>query len=210
METRIIVGQVRAVAGKAMRVSGLAARYNSPAKIGKRFVEKLAPGAFRSAVQSKQDTKFLINHDVNRLMGSVAAGTLRLRETNDGLEFDADLPDTEDARNAYAAIERGDMHQCSFGFDCDKEDEQWEMGDDPDDRAKRMAHRTIKNIRVLSDVSAVTFPAYSATHVQARSAEEIENRSDVVVPAEFIVKEPETDSVEAIARRRQLLGISLL
>src|SRR5580704_17834762 len=108
METRIIVGQVRAVAGKAMRVSGLAARYNSPAKIGKRFVEKLAPGAFRSAVQSKQDTKFLINHDANRLMGSVAAGTLRLRETNDGLEFDADLPDTEDARNAYAAIERGD------------------------------------------------------------------------------------------------------
>src|SRR5580692_3290000 len=146
MERRIVVGEVRACAtGKPMRVSGLAARYNYPAKIGKRFMEKLAPGAFRHAVRSKQDVAFLINHDMNRLMGRVSAGTLRLRETDEGLEFDADLPDTEDGRNAYESIRRGDMHQCSFGFDNDV-DQQWEMGEDPDDRAKKIPHRTIRNI----------------------------------------------------------------
>src|SRR5256885_1591529 len=141
METRIIRGEVRAcgMAGKAMRCSGMAARYSNPTFIGasvngKRggFKEVLLPGAFRSAVSAKQDAKFLINHSPDRLMGSVAAGTLRLRDTNEGLEFEVDFPDSEDARNAYTSIARGDMRECSFGFGCEDGDDEWSLEQDDD------------------------------------------------------------------------------
>src|SRR5882762_4668186 len=120
------------MAGKAMRVSGLAARYMSPTKIATRsgkFVERIMRGAFSRAVTEKQDVAFLINHDPNRLMARVSSGTLRLRDSDDGLLFDADFSDTDDARAAYASIQRGDMHDCSFSFDPDCED-AWDIGED--------------------------------------------------------------------------------
>jgi len=213
METRIVRGEIRAVgaAGKAMRVSGLAARYGSPTVIGRgsrsAFKEVLMPGAFRKAVESKQDAAFLINHDPNKLLGRVSSGTLRLRDTAAGLEFECDFPDTEAARSAYVSIQRGDMHGCSFGFGTEQGDDEWEMVDD-DERGKKTALRKIRNISQLSDVSAVTYPAYPNTSVAAR----FENRSLIAIPKEFDfdAEEDETDSVEAIARRRQLLSISLL
>src|SRR5260370_39959047 len=132
-ETRIVLGsQVRCMGdGKAMRVAGVAARYNNPTVIGAKnargsFQEVLARGAFRRALAAKQDTKFLINHDVNRLMGSVAARTLRLRESDEGLDFECDFSDSEDCRNAYASIKRGDMSECSFRFTCDEGDATWD------------------------------------------------------------------------------------
>jgi HK97 family phage prohead protease len=211
-EKRIVYGEVRAVgvAGKAMRVSGMAARYNSPTVIGRgergSFKEVLLPGAFRKAVTAKQDTAFLINHDANKLMGRVSSGTLRLRDTDEGLCFDCDFPDTEEARSAYASIQRGDMHGCSFGFGTETGDDEWSV-----ERAtggKAVAVRKIRNVASLNDVSAVTFPAYDGTSVSAR----FENRSAIMIPKEFeiVETEDETDSVESIARRRQLLNISLL
>jgi uncharacterized protein len=209
-ETRIVRGDVRcSMAGKSMRVSGLAARYNSPTMIGRRgagqsFKEVLLPGAFKRAVEAKQDTAFLINHDVSKLLGRVSSGTLRLRDTAEGLSFECDFPDTEEARSAYAAIQRGDMHDMSFGFGADKGDDEWTM--ESDERGK-YAFRKIRNVRELLDVSAVTHPAYNGTSISAR----MENLSSISLPEEFeTVEETETDSVESIARRRQLLSISLL
>jgi HK97 family phage prohead protease len=210
METRIVRGEIRAVgaAGKAMRVAGIAARYNSPTTIGRRgqgqsFKEIILPGAFRKAVNARQDTAFLINHDPNKLMGRVSAGTLHLRESDDGLSFECDFPDTEEARSAYESIKRGDMHGCSFGFNTDKGDDEFTM---ETDALGRVPVRKVRNVAQLHDVSAVTFPAYDGTHVAAR----MENLSSIQLPEEFDVEETETDSVEAIARRRQLLNISLL
>jgi len=209
-ETRIVRGEIRAsMAGKAMRVSGIAARYNSPTVIGRRgqgqaFKEVLLTGAFRKAVDAKQDAAFLINHDANKLLGRVSAGTLRLRDSAEGLCFECDFPDTEEARNAYTSIQRGDMHSCSFGFGTDKGDDEWTT--ETDERGK-IAVRKIRNVSQLLDVSAMTFPAYDGTHVAAR----MENLSSVQLPEEFeTVEAPETDSTESIVRRRQLLNISLL
>ena len=203
-ERRVLVGEVRA--GASLRVTGIAARYNNPTMIGsgsrKAFKEILMPGAFRKAVTEKHDAAFLINHDHNRLMGRVSSGTLRLHETAQGLEFECDFPNSECGRDAYASIQRGDMHGCSFGFTMkDSGDDDWSLEKDG-----RVAVRRIRSIHQLQDVSAVTFPAYPNTSVSAR----FENRSEIVIPKEFDVEEPETDSVEAIAKRRQLLHISLL
>ncbi|SRR6266404_651636 len=207
-ERRILTGgDIRCMtAGKAMRISGMAARYNSPTKISGakgRFVERLMRGAFSRAINERQDVALLINHDMNRLMARVSSGTLRLHDSEDGLAFDADLPDSEDARNAYASIQRGDMHGCSFGFgECDSD---WDMTEDPEDRTRKMARRTIRDIHQLMDVSPTTFPAYEETSVTARS---IEQRSEIVVPDAFIViPEPVVDSEATRARRRRVLDI---
>jgi len=194
-----------------MRVSGVAAKYNNPTVIQQgrtSFKEVLLPGAFRKAVDAKQDTAFLINHDRSRLpLGRVSSGTLRLRDAADGLHFECDFPDTEEARSAYVSIQRGDMHGCSFGFGTDTGDDEWSMERGADGKA--VAVRKIRNISALEDVSAVTFPAYPNTSVNARS-QEFENRSAIEIPAGLIVEEPETDSIEEIERRRRLFNIALL
>jgi len=213
-EIRIINGDVRCSmgSGKAMRVSGMAARYDSPTKIGARagkFIEVIRRGAFRSSLAAKQDTAFLINHDPSRLMARVSAGTLRLKETDEGLLFDADFPDTEEARTAYASIARGDMHDMSFGFDPDV-DADWDAETDPEDRSKRIARRSIRNFKRVLDVSAVTYPAYPNTSVHARSAV-IEQRSEIVIPEQFIVEPSEEETASFIVeRRRRLLDLAIL
>src|SRR6266436_588302 len=210
-ERRIIASDVRCspgAMGSDMRVTGLAARYMVPTKIATRsgkFIERIMRGAFSHALDSKQDVAFLINHDPNRLMARVSSGTLRLRDTDEGLAFDADFDEeSDDARNAYRSIQRGDMHGCSFGFDPDCESE-WDQSEDPEDRSRKMARRTIRSFKTVNDVSAVTFPAYPGTKVVARS---VEQRSEIEIPEQFLViPEPVKTSVETIARRRRVFDI---
>lgn len=191
---------------KAMRVSGMAARYAVPTIIGnkgKAFREVIARGAFSKAVADKHDARLYINHDRNRIMGRVSAGTLRLKDTRDGLAFEADLPPTEDARNVYNAIQRGDMSECSFGFMDPVDDWSVETLD-----GVRMVSRTIRDVGTLADVSIVTEPAYSGTSVQARS-ERFEQRA-VRIP-DFVLEELENgDDLQSQIRRKQLLNAILL
>ena len=64
--------------------------------------------------------------------------------------------------NLYARVQRGDVDQCSFGFDI--------LSEDYDVRDDGSVHWTIKKVK-LYEVSVCTFPAYEETNVQARSAE---------------------------------------
>ena len=70
-------------------------------------------------------------------------------------------PNDTDAVNIYERVKRGDVSQCSFGFDIlDEETEFIENSD--------AIHWTIKAVK-LYEVSVVTFPAYEETYVSARS-----------------------------------------
>jgi HK97 family phage prohead protease len=168
-EKRIIRGEVRAV-GMLERpcvclVSPLATtippsfskveppskKFSSPEPSAKRFTPNRTPA-------------FLINHDPNKLFGRVSSGTLRLQDTSEGLSFECDFPDTQAARDAYASIQRGDMHGCSFKFGTDTGDDEWSIENDTE-RGRKVAVRKIRNVSVLDDVSAVTFPAYPNTSV---------------------------------------------
>jgi phage head maturation protease len=61
----------------------------------------------------------------------------------------------------FVLVKRGDISQSSFAFEVT--DEEWDYG-----KRGEMPMRTIKNVR-LYDVSPVTYPAYSATSVSART-----------------------------------------
>lgn len=214
-----IAGEIRSVpSGKSMRVSGLAARYSSPTLIGDKFNNKrgfkevLAPGSFRAALTpdalKQHDPTMRVNHDPNQVLGRVSAGTLRLRETDSGLAFDCELPNSEMGRSIYESVKRGDMAACSFGFSDD--DSQWDV---EDDRGTKRARRTIRSIRALHDVSIVTEPAYRETFVQARSngLAPIEYRDgrNIVIPENILEKVSDADAADVIRRRRELLNAAL-
>ena len=104
------------------------------------------------------------------MLGRNKSGTLELREDSHGLWGRVKInPNDQDAVNLYERVKRGDVDQCSFGFDIVKEDT--EVRDDGS------VHWTIREVK-LYEVSVVTFPAYTETSVSARKKdfEEIKKR----------------------------------
>ena len=71
-------------------------------------------------------------------------------------------PKDTEAMNCYERVKRGDVSQCSFGFQITDEEADY--------RSDGSTHWTIKGLN-LFEVSVCTFPAYEGTAVSARSAD---------------------------------------
>jgi HK97 family phage prohead protease len=150
----------------ALRIEGYAAVFDGEFHHPAGFVESIKRGAFSRALAEKQDVRALINHDANMILGRTKNGTVRLRQDSKGLWFSVDLPNTQVARDLHASISRGDIDQCSFSFKPLKE--TW--GDRKQADGSYVATRLVEDLD-LFDVSAVTYPAYATTSVQANSVE---------------------------------------
>jgi uncharacterized protein len=160
-------GEVRA-ASDAKRLSGLAARYGSRTKIGGEFFEQILPGAFRSTIQRGDPVPLLRDHDVSLLLAR-SPGTLTLRETDEGLAFTADLPNTELGRATAAHVARKDLQGMSFSFQLAPGDDSWSQTTDPE-TGKQIPVRSISNFSKVWDISIVTNPQYEGvTNVSARA-----------------------------------------
>ncbi len=158
--------QIRSVESKfttrdddgALHIEGYFAVFNSIYQIWDGMSESVAPGAFTETLGG--DIRALIDHETRLVLGRNTAGTLQLREDSHGLWGDILInPDDQDAMNLYARVQRGDVNQCSFGFDILEEETEF--------RDDGSVHWTIKKVK-LYEVSVCTFPAYSETSVQAR------------------------------------------
>lgn len=147
-------------------VDGHAAVYGQRANIGDMFYEVIQPGAFDRADLS--DVALYLNHNIDALpmarsRVSSIKSTMKVTPDERGLHIQANL-DTEnnqDAKALCSAIKRGDISGMSFAFLIS--DEEWADMDAP------MPTRTIKSIAKVFEVSAVTYPAYTATDISARS-----------------------------------------
>jgi HK97 family phage prohead protease len=173
IERRSFAGELRAADAAKFEVSGYAASFNTLSRDLGGFREQLAPGCFKRSLAEGTDVKCLFNHDANVVLGRVGNKTLSVSEDARGLKFTCQLnPASQQHRDIYESVKRGDVSQCSFAFQVrSTEDEEWD--EDKDERGSRFVRRTIRNCDLL-DVSAVTYPAYSegnATSVQARSAD---------------------------------------
>lgn len=145
-------------AGDGMTFRGLAAPFNSKSE-PLPFIETIAPGAFSRSLRSRNEIKMFVNHDTSRVLASKRAGTLRLWESDRGLEVEADLPDTTDGRDMAYLIRRGDIDSMSFGFSVPKNGDSW--SDDGQ-------FRELREVR-LHEVSVVSFPANRDTISSVRS-----------------------------------------
>lgn len=110
------------------------------------------------------DVRALIDHDTRLVLGRTIAGTLTLRVDTHGLWGRIVInQDDQDAVNLYARVKRGDVSQCSFGFEI--LDEERTINESTGD-----VHWLIKRVK-LYEVSVCTFPAYQSTSVSARADE---------------------------------------
>lgn len=152
--------QTREEAGNLV-IEGYFAVFDSTYDLAPGMSESIAPGAFASSLAG--DIRALVNHDSTLVVGRTTAGTLELREDSAGLWGRIEInPKDTDATNAYARVERGDVTQCSIGFEIIRED--------TDIREDGSVHWTIRELK-LWEVSICTFPAYRETNVSARSKE---------------------------------------
>ena len=140
-------------------------------------VYEIWPGATESVHRDalnetleNDDIRCLIDHDTRLVLGRNRAGTFELRTDQHGLWGRVKInPQDQDALNLYARVQRGDVSQCSFGFEI--LDEETEYKDDG------TVHWTIKKVKMYEG-SICTFPAYKETMAQARAEErrQIEER----------------------------------
>jgi hypothetical protein len=137
-----------------MTITGYASVYDDQYDLGY-FTERVAPGAFDGRLDD--DVRLLINHE-GMPLARTTNGTLELTTDGRGLFYRAQLADTQEGRDLYKLIQRGDITQSSFAFTIDED--EWTA-----DRKLR----TIKRVGRLYDVSPVTYPASPTTTVQARA-----------------------------------------
>ena len=144
-----------------LSIEGYFAVFDSVYQIGPNMSESIAQGAFDNTLSG--DIRALINHDTTLVLGRTKANTLQLRTDSHGLWGHIDInPNDSDAMNLYNRVQRGDVDQCSFGFDI--------LNEETDFREDGSVHWTIKEVR-LYEVSPCTFPAYEETHIAARAKE---------------------------------------
>lgn len=114
-----------------------------------------------------KDVRFLVNHNTDmiplaRSRNNNENSTMQMSIDDSGMVIRVDL-DTEnnaDAKSLYSAVSRGDISGMSFMFTVDKD--SW------DDVNTEHPTRHIRSIQNVLEVSAVTFPAYTSTSIQAR------------------------------------------
>lgn len=136
------------------------------------FSEIIARDALKNT--DLKDVRFLVNHDTSmiplaRSRNNNDNSTMLLTVDEKGLKIRVklDLENNSDARKLYSAIERGDITGMSFMFTIRAE--KWE------DEETEHPKRTITDIEKVFEVSAVTFPAYEETEINARCKTELEN-----------------------------------
>ena len=160
MQTRTINSQFKTREdGGTLRIEGYFAVFDSTTELWPGAFESIAPGAFTEAI-TRDDVRALIDHKTMYVLGRNISSTLELREDERGLWGSILInPNDQDAMNLYARVQRGDVSQCSFGFDVlNEKTEFFEDGS---------IKWTIKEVR-LYEVSVCTFPAYKETEVEAR------------------------------------------
>lgn len=144
--------------GEGLFIEGYFSVFNSNYALWPGASESVAPGAFGNTLG--EDIRALVDHETRLVLGRNKVGTLELREDSHGLWGKIRInPEDTDAMNLYNRVKRGDVDQCSFGFDILKEDTEL--------RKDGSVHWTLREVR-LYEVSVVTFPAYEDTGVSAR------------------------------------------
>ena len=145
-------------------ITGTPIVYDALTNIGS-YDEIIARGALDNA--DLKDVRFLVNHNTDmiplaRSRNNNENSTMQMTVDEGGMNIRVDL-DTEnnaDAKSLYSAVKRGDISGMSFMFTVD--------GDKWDDIESEHPTRTITKLGKVFEVSAVTFPAYEQTSIQAR------------------------------------------
>lgn len=163
----IRIAEIRAIeppadGPKALVLTGRPVIYGEPTIIrdplGGSYIEIVERGALQSA--DITDVRLLVGHDGSRIPLARTPKTMSLKLDDDGLTFEAQIPETEAGREAFEAVRRGDIRGMSYAFTVPKD------GDSYDALTNT---RVIRQIAKVYECSLTAFPAYEATTVSAET-----------------------------------------
>lgn len=193
LEQRSYSFEVRAIENDSGEkiITGRPIVYESKTDLGW-FDEVIARGALDGA--DLKDVRFLVNHNTRniplaRSRRNNGNSTMKLSVDYEGMNIDfvkLDVENNSEARALYSAVKRGDITGMSFMFSVD--DAEWR------DLESNHPTRIIRKIGTVVEVSAVTFPAYEATEINARSREELDSARAALENAR--AKSVDTDNLE--------------
>lgn len=149
-------------------IEGYFAVFNSNYDIADGLSESISPNAFDNTLGN--DIRALTNHDTTLVLGRNKNGTLELKVDSHGLWGKVLInPNDRQAMDTYERVKRGDVDQCSIGFEIVRET--------TDSKPDGSIHWTIDEINLM-EVSVCTIPAYTETSIKARSqqAKEVRER----------------------------------
>lgn len=183
-------------------ITGRPIVYNSRTNLGF-FDEVIESGALDQA--DLTDVRFLVNHDISKIplarsRRNNGKSTMQLTPDQNGLGIEVKL-DTEnnaEARALKSAVQRGDITGMSFMFSID--DEEWE------DLESEHPTRHIRKIGSVVEVSAVTFPAYDSTEINARSKKALENARSALESARQQSAGSLESDIELLKEKTKILG----
>lgn len=184
-------------------ITGRPIVYNSRTNIGP-FDEIIERGALDKT--NLKDVRFLVNHDTSKIplarsRNNNKNSTMQLSVDDEGMAIrvNLDVENNAEARSLYSAVQRGDISGMSFMFAIG--DEEWE------DLDKEHPIRHVRAISTVVEVSAVTFPAYEDTEINARSKEALENARQTVETARSKEQTSvDTDELELLKLKTKILG----
>lgn len=176
---KIVMRALKNKEGKRF-IEGYASLFNMQSRIlfenGKTFREVVRFGAFDNILGSKELNVIAnIDHDMSRMLGRTASGTLELNVDNNGLRYNIEVPETQLGNDVYEQVKRGDYYESSFSFGTRDTDVEW-----GNDRSDGMLLRFVNNVSLLRDISIVRNGAYAKTDISAREYQE-QLRSNLVV-----------------------------
>ena len=153
-----------------------------------------------------KDVRFLVGHNTQmiplaRSRNNNAKSTMQMTVVPEGMDIRVDL-DTEnnmESRALYSAAGRGDMTGMSFMFTVDAD--SW------DDIESDHPTRRIRSISRVFEVSAVAFPAYEQTTLEARAEGTAPDGARASLESARQKLAEEREAQKAAERREALLKI---
>jgi HK97 family phage prohead protease len=186
---------------RAGRLTGTPIVFNQVTDLGW-IREVIEPGALDDT--DLKDVRFLVGHDTSgiplaRSRNNNASSTMQLSVNENGMDIrvDLDIENNPRAKELYSAVKRGDISGMSFMFTVDKD--SWE------DLETEQPLRRITSISRVFEVSAVTFPAYEGTDLQAASEDSaLESAKASLESAKRKLEEERAEAADQERRRAVL------
>lgn len=184
-------------------ITGRPIVYNSRTDLGW-FDEIIEAGALDNT--DLTDVRFLVNHNTegiplarSRRNNGNSTMLLTVDFEGMGIRVDLDTENNSEARALYSAVERGDISGMSFLFGI--------RGETWDDLDSEHPTRRINDISTVVEVSAVTFPAYEATEINARSKAALDSARAAVETARQRNANPvDTGQLDLLKAKTKILG----
>ena len=201
LETRAYNFEVRAEEDeRGAVITGRPIVYNSRTDLGF-FDEIIEQGALDTT--DLRDVRLLVNHDTNgipvarsRRNNGNSTMLLTVDDLGMGMRANLDTENNAQARALYSAVQRGDISGMSFMFSVDGE--RW------DGLETNHPTRHVTKIGTVVEVSAVTFPAYESTEIQARDKAALDSARDALERARET--RPLDSGLELLKEKTKLIG----